>query len=220
LDRDLRIAKKGNIKIKLYLCTLKKSKNMNEIVKYNADGLDNFPVMLADETLWLTQKMMADLFQTTSQNITIHLRNIYEEQELNENATCKDFLQVRLEGSRMVERMQKFYNLDAIISVGYRIKSRLATQFRQWATQTLRDHLLNGFTLRQPATIEQLDELRFQLGEVINRLNKTDIFVHEELGKVYETLIEIAEQKSCRKANRVEELVFSLPQNARMKNVK
>jgi len=78
---------------------------------------------------------MAELFQTTSQNITIHLKNIFDEGELDEEATCKDFLQVQKEGPREVKRTQKFYNLDAIISVGYRIKSYVAPKFRQWATQ-------------------------------------------------------------------------------------
>lgn len=87
------------------------------------------------------------MFQTTPQNITIHLKNIFEEGELTEEATCKDFLQVQKEGSRMIERKQKFYNLDAIISVGYRIKSHIATSFRIWATQRLREYIVKGFVL-------------------------------------------------------------------------
>ena len=90
---------------------------------------------------------MAELFQTTSQNITIHLKNIFEEGELDEESTCKDFLQVQKEGSREVKRTQKFYNLDAIISVGYRIKSHVATKFRQWATQHIKEYIVKGFVL-------------------------------------------------------------------------
>mgnify|MGYP005630934201 CR=1 FL=1 len=90
---------------------------------------------------------MAELFQTTPQNITIHLKNIFDEGELQEEATCKDFLQVQNEGSRKVERKQKFYNLDAIISVGYRIKSHIATKFRIWATARLKEYLIKGFTM-------------------------------------------------------------------------
>ena len=90
---------------------------------------------------------MAELFQTTSQNITIHLKNIFEEGELEEKATCKDFLQVQREGNREVKRKQKFYNLDAIISVGYRIKSHVATKFRQWATQHIKEYIVKGFVL-------------------------------------------------------------------------
>lgn len=105
--------------------------NNSQIVIYQTESEQTkLEVRLENETVWLTQKMMAELFQTTSQNITIHLKNIFEEGELDEEATCKDFLQVQKEGFRMVERNQKFYNLDAIISVGYRIKSHIATRFR------------------------------------------------------------------------------------------
>ena len=89
-----------------------------EILIYQEEGSSKIEVRLENENIWLTQKMMADLFQTTPQNITIHLKNIFEEGELNEIATCKDFLQVQKEGNRQVERKQKFYNLDAVISVG------------------------------------------------------------------------------------------------------
>ncbi len=105
------------------------------ILYQTEDGKTKIEVRLQDKTVWLTQKLMAELFQTTPQNITIHLKNIFNEGELNEKATCKDFLQVQTEGNRQVERNQRFYNLEAIISVGYRIKSHVATRFRQWATQ-------------------------------------------------------------------------------------
>lgn len=121
--------------------------NSQIIIYQTEDGKIKLDVRLENETVWLTQKSMAELFQTTSQNITIHLKNIYEEVELEELATCKDFLQVQQEGTRNVERNQKFYNLDAIISVGYRIKSTIATKFRQWATQRLREYIIKGFVL-------------------------------------------------------------------------
>lgn len=124
------------------------NKNTSQIIIYQTeDGKIKLDVRLENETVWLTQKLMAELFQTTPQNITIHLKNIYEEGELSEEATCKDFLQVQKEGSRNVERAQKFYNLDAIISVGYRIKSHVATQFRIWATQRLTEYIIKGFVL-------------------------------------------------------------------------
>ncbi len=104
-------------------------------------------VFLLDETVWLTQKSLADLFDTTPQNITIHLKNIYEAAELQEDATCKEILQVQVEGKREVSRKTKFYNLDAIISVGYRVNSSKATQFRIWATQTLKEFIKKGFVL-------------------------------------------------------------------------
>lgn len=104
-------------------------------------------VFLQDETVWLTQKSLAELFDTSTQNITTHLKNIYEDAELQEDATCKEILQVQIEGSREVSRKTKFYNLDAIISVGYRVNSSKATQFRIWATQTLKEYIIKGFVL-------------------------------------------------------------------------
>ena len=121
--------------------------NSQIIIYKTQNGQTKLDVRLENETVWLTQKLMAELFQTTSQNITIHLKNIYEEGELVESSTCKDFLQVQKEGNRNVERNQKFYNLDAIISVGYRIKSNVATNFRIWATQRLREYIVKGFVL-------------------------------------------------------------------------
>ena len=121
--------------------------NSQIVIYQTEDGQTKLEVRLENETVWLTQKMMAELFQTTSQNITIHLKNIYEEGELEEISTCKDSLQVRFEGNRQVERTQKFYNLDAIISVGYRIKSHVATKFRQWATRQIREYIIKGFVL-------------------------------------------------------------------------
>ena len=96
---------------------------------------------MENETVWLTQAQMAELFQTTPQNITIHIRSIYKEHELEKLSTCKDYLQVRIEGKRKIQRVQKFYNLDVIISVGYRVKSIRGTQFRQWANKVLKEYL-------------------------------------------------------------------------------
>lgn len=122
--------------------------NNNKFVLYTTpNGEVRVEVYLENETVWLTQKAMAELFQTTPQNITIHLKNIFGEGELSEAATCKDFLQVRTEGERAVERKQKYYNLDAIISVGYRVNSSKATQFRIWATNTLKEYIIKGFVL-------------------------------------------------------------------------
>ncbi len=122
--------------------------NNSQIIIYTTEkGETKLEVRLENETVWLTQKLMAELFQTSSQNITIHLKNIFEEGELDESSTCKDFLQVQKEGNRAIERNQKFYNLDAIISVGYRIKSHVATRFRQWATKHIREYIVKGFVL-------------------------------------------------------------------------
>jgi len=119
-----------------------------EIILYQEDdGKVQLDVRLQDETVWLTQAQMAELFQVKPQNITMHLKNIYAEGELFEDTTCKEFLQVQKEGSRLVHRSRKFYNLDAIISVGYRIQSAVATRFRIWATQRLKEFLIKGFTM-------------------------------------------------------------------------
>ena len=123
-------------------------KEISNFLIYNTSNNEvKVDVYLEDETVWLTQKAMAEMFQTTPQNITIHLKNIYDSEELLEISTCKEFLQVRKEGVRNVERKQKYYNLDAIISVGYRINSSKATQFRIWATQTLKEYIIKGFVL-------------------------------------------------------------------------
>ena len=120
----------------------------SEIVLYpTEDGRHRIEVRLEGETAWLTQAGIADLYQTTPQNITTHIRGIYADGELYEAATCKDYLQVRFEGRRRVSRRLKHYNLDMILAVGYRVRSPRGTQFRQWATERLREYLVKGFTL-------------------------------------------------------------------------
>ncbi|MCD8309333.1 MAG: virulence RhuM family protein [Clostridia bacterium] len=123
-------------------------KNKSELIIYQTeDGETKINVTLENETVWLTQAQMAELFQHTPQNITTHIKNIYEEGELDINSTCKEFLQVQTEGSREVKRSVKFYNLDVIISVGYRVKSKRGTQFRIWANKVLKEYLIKGFTM-------------------------------------------------------------------------
>lgn len=120
----------------------------SELIMYQSeDGLTKIDVTMENETVWLSQAQMAELFQTTPQNITLHIKNVYSEGELGESATCKEYLQVQLEGAREVKRNIKFYNLDAIISVGYRVKSLRGTQFRIWATERLKEYIVKGFTM-------------------------------------------------------------------------
>ena len=133
------------------------------------DGRVELEIRLEQETLWLTQAQIADLFQVKPQNITQHLKNVFDSGELIEAATCKDFLQVQKEGRRMVERQRKLYNLDAIISVGYRVNSSRATQFRIWATRTLKQHLVDGYTLNQ----SRLKERGIEFEQVIQLLSNT-----------------------------------------------
>jgi len=111
------------------------------------DGQTRIVCHFDNETLWLSQALIAELFQTTPQNITLHLKAVYAEGELSETATCKESLQVRIEGGREVKRRVKQYNLEAILAVGYRVRSHRGTQFRRWATERLGEYLLKGFTL-------------------------------------------------------------------------
>ena len=115
--------------------------NNNNIVIYQTDdGTTKIDVKLEDETVWLSQQQMADLYDTTKQNISLHIKNIFDEEELDINSTVKEFLTVQKEGNRKVERKVKYYNLDMILSLGYRIKSKVATNFRRWATERLKEY--------------------------------------------------------------------------------
>ena len=142
----------------------------SEIILYQPDNEVRLEVRLEDETVWLTQAQMAELFQTTPQNITIHIRSVYSENELESEATCKDSLQVRREGNRVVRRIQKMYNLDVIISVGYRVKSVRGTRFRQWANKVLKEYLLKGYSINQ-----RIDDLEHRVNDrLINHENRLD----------------------------------------------
>ena len=122
--------------------------SQGEIVIYQAeDGLTKVECRFVDETVWLTQQQMAELFHTSRSNIVEHIGHIYEEGELDEVSTCRKFRQVRMEGNRQVTRELPFYNLGMIISLGYRVKSLIATQFRRWATERLKEYMIKGFTM-------------------------------------------------------------------------
>lgn len=119
-----------------------------EIIIYSTgDGEAEIDVRFVDETVWLTQQQMAELFKTSRTNIVEHIANIYEEGELDRSSTCREFRQVQEEGTRSVSRNIPFYNLDMIISIGYRVKSKIATNFRKWATEHLKEYLVKGFTM-------------------------------------------------------------------------
>ena len=143
-----------------------------QILIYQSAGGDiQLDVRLQNETVWLTQPMMAELFQTTQQNISLHISNIYEEGELLPEATHKEFLLVRQEGKRQVRRAIDFYNLDMIISVGYRVKSTTATRFRIWATERLNEYLVKGFTindtrLKEPNNTRYFEELLARIRDI------------------------------------------------------
>jgi len=118
-----------------------------EIVLYQRGDAPAIDVRLDGDTVWLSQQQLADLFQTSRTNVVEHIANLYAEGELSQEATCREFRQVRTEGPRQVARALPFYNLDLIISLGYRVKSAIATQFRIWATERLREYLVKGFTM-------------------------------------------------------------------------
>ncbi|MBS4769729.1 virulence RhuM family protein [Carnobacteriaceae bacterium zg-C25] len=119
-----------------------------EVVIYTSgDGNTKIDVNFIDDTVWLSQQQMAELFKTSRTNIVEHIGNIYDEGELDKESTCRDFRQVRKEGNRNVSRNMPFYNLDMIISLGYRVKSKIATDFRKWATERLKEYIIKGFTM-------------------------------------------------------------------------
>ncbi len=131
---------------------------MKDVVIYQTDH-GSINVTVEQDNVWLSQRQMGELFETSPENILMHLRNIYRENELGEEATAKNFLVVQTEGIRQVRRQVKHYNLDAVISVGYRVNSKKGVQFRQWATGVLRQHLLRGYTLNQKRFEDNAREL-------------------------------------------------------------
>lgn len=133
------------------------------------DGQLQLEIKRSNDSLWLTQAQMSGLFDTSIDNISLHLKNIYAEEELAESLTVEDFSVVRLEGKRQVKRNLKHYNLDAIISVGYRVSSKRATSFRIWATKTLKQHLIEGYTLNQ----QRLAERGIEFNQALNLLSQT-----------------------------------------------
>ncbi len=143
---------------------------MNQIEIYKAkDGQTQIEVKFEEDSVWLTQKQMAGLFEKDADTISLHLKNIYSEDELEEKSTTEFFSVVQKEGKRKVTRSIKFYNLDAILSVGYRVNSRRGTQFRQWATQRLKDYLVKGYALNEKRLNQVLQNMQ-QLEEAVKQI--------------------------------------------------
>ena len=137
----------------------------NKIIIYQSeDGQTQIDVRLENDTVWLTQAQMVELFQTTKQNVSLHVGNVFKEGELEQKSTVKEFLTVQTEGKRAVSRTVKYYNLDVIISVGYRVKSKRGTAFRIWARKILKDYLIKGYALNDNIRREQIGELRQLVG--------------------------------------------------------
>lgn len=141
--------------------------NKGEIIIYQtADHQTQIEVKFEEETVWLTQYQLVELFQTSRSNLVEHIQNIYKDGELDEKSTCRKFRQIQMEGNRKVSRNIDHYNLDLIISVGYRVNSKRGTQFRQWATQRLKEHLMQGYTINQQrlAQLQQTIQLIHKTG--------------------------------------------------------
>jgi len=143
-------------------------RNDKIVIYKTSDGQTQLDVRLENETIWLTQQQMATLFDTSRTNVVEHIKHIYEEGELEAEATCRNFRQVREEGSRTVTRNIPYYNLDMILSLGYRVKSITATHFRQWANRILKEYLVKGYAVNERIHKEQIKELR-QLVQMVGR---------------------------------------------------
>ena len=161
----------------------------NSIVIYQTeDGQTQIDVRLENDTVWLTQAQMAELFGKTPQNITMHIRNAYSEGELDKSATCKEYLQVQTEGHRTVKRIQKFYDLDVIISVGYRVKSKRGTAFRIWARKILKDYLVKGFAINEHMRKEQIGELRQLVGVLGRTIQSQPLLSNDETHALFDVV--------------------------------
>lgn len=164
----------------------------NKILIYtDHDGLTKIDVKLEEDTLWLTQAQMCELYQTSRTNVVEHIKHIYEEGELEEEATCRKFRQVRQEGERTVNRDIPYYNLDMIIALGYRVRSIIATRFRQWATQRLKEYITKGFTMDD----ERLKKLGGggywkELLERIRDIRATEKVFYRQVLEIYATSID------------------------------
>jgi hypothetical protein len=166
----------------------------NEIAFYQAlDGSVNIEVLYADENIWLAQKKIAELFDTTPQNITQHLKNIYAENEASKLATCKDFLQVQNEGGRNIERKTKMYSLEIIIAIGYRVNSERGTQFRQWATGILKNYIRKGYALdanRMKYGSRFSTRYFDDLYEEIKDIRTSERMIYQKITDIYATSID------------------------------
>ena len=146
------------------------TENLNDkiIIYQSEDGKTQLDVKLEGETVWLTQAQMVELFQTSKQNVSLHINNIYKEGELGKEATVKDYLTVQSEGARTIHRRVNYYNLDMIISVGYRVNTKRGIRFRQWANSVLKQYLVKGYAINENIRKQQIAELR-QLVQVVGR---------------------------------------------------
>lgn len=157
--------------------------NNSEIVIYKTpDGITQLDVKLENDSVWLSQSQLIELFQSTKQNVSLHINNVFKEGELDKKATVKEYLTVRQEGNRTVQRNIAYYNLDVIISVGYRVKSQRGTQFRIWANSILKDYLIKGFAVNQSAQNLQLEDLKKTVKLLSNVVDAKSLSADEATG--------------------------------------
>jgi hypothetical protein len=195
----------------------------NEIIIYTTpDGKETFEVNLKKDTVWLSQKQMADLFEKNADTIGLHIKNIFSTKELDEKSTTEEYSVVQMEGNRKVKRKIKFYNLDMIISIGYRVNSKRGTQFRIWTTNVLKEHLIKGYTINEKRLREdraKLKEFQKTVSLFLWFLNENGILYNEDGSKrladnalVALTLL-IAESKAEEKDTMVKVIVNLINQN-------
>lgn len=162
--------------------------NSELIIYQSEDGKTKVEVRLEGETVWLTQGQMVDLFQTTKQNVSLHIKNCFDEGELDENSVVKEYLTTAADGKKYAT---KYYNLDVIISVGYRVKSHRGTQFRMWATQRLREYIIKGFTL-DDERLKRAGQMNY-FDELLNRIRdirSSEKVFYQKVKDIYTTSID------------------------------
>ena len=158
------------------------------IIYQTEDGQTQIDVRLENETVWLTQAQMVELFQTTKQNVSLHLNNLYKEGELKKEGTVKEYLTVQQEGKRKVSRIVKYFDLDVIISVGYRVKSKRGTAFRIWARKILKDYLVKGYAVNERIRQEQIGELRQLVGMLGRTIQSQPLLSTDETNALFEVV--------------------------------
>ncbi len=161
----------------------------SKIVIYQTDdGRTQIDVRLESDTVWLTQAQMVELFQTTKQNVSLHVGNVFKEGELKQESTVKECLTVQKEGQREVARKVKYYNLDVIISVGYRVKSKRGTAFRIWARNVLKDYLVKGYAVNERMRKEQIGELRQLVGMLGRTIQNQPLLSNDETNALFDVV--------------------------------
>lgn len=192
---------------------------MNDLIKYN-DGEIEIAVSVENETIWLSQTQISELFETSTDNVSLHLKNIYKEKELDEISTTEDFSVVRKEGKRKVKRTIKHYILDAVISVGYRVSSYKVTKFRQWETSVLKEYITNGYAINTYKITEQrLSNLENDMQFVKSKIKNDELQIQQGIfynGQIYDAyafvndLLKSAKSEVALIDNYIDDTIFTL----------